>query len=124
MNNKGLWEILNWNTRGINSDKKWTALANKIEECNCEIICLQETKREQFDAQYLKNFCPKRFNKFAFLPSVGASGGMINIWNGSLFNENFFLKMTFLYLCNSAAIYQRPLVFSQISMIHVMLKEN
>jgi exonuclease III len=80
---------MNWNLRGINSEKKWLALYNKIEESGCDIICLQETKRELFDLTYIKKFCPKRFNKFEFVPSVGASGGLIIIWNGDLFNGEF-----------------------------------
>jgi hypothetical protein len=72
--------------RGANSDKKWDALSNKIEESGCDIVCLQETKREHFDLKYIKNFCPKKFNKFVFLPSVGASGGTIIIWNDALFS--------------------------------------
>jgi exonuclease III len=71
------WKIMNWNIRGVNSDKKWDALSNKIEESGCDIVCLQETKREHFDLKYIKNFCPKKFKKFVFLPSVGASGGII-----------------------------------------------
>jgi exonuclease III len=70
---------------GINSEKKWVALSSKIEESGCDIICLQETKRESFDLAYIKKFCPKKFTKFEFVPSVGASGGLIIIWNGTLF---------------------------------------
>lgn len=86
MNNKRIWKILNWNIRGINSEKKWIALRNKIEESGCDIICLQETKREDFDSSYIKKFCPSKFTNFEFLPSRGASGGLITIWNGSLFS--------------------------------------
>jgi exonuclease III len=86
MDSNRLWKILNWNLRGINSEKKWLALASKISESNFDIVCLQETKRESFDEQYLRNFCPKKLNKFEFVPSVGASRGIIIIWNGSLFN--------------------------------------
>jgi hypothetical protein len=86
MDNCKSWKVMNWNLRGINSDKKWVALANKIEESGCDIICLQETKRESFDLAYIRKFCPKKFNKFEYVPSVGASGGLIIIWNGSLFN--------------------------------------
>jgi exonuclease III len=64
MNNTKNWKIMNWNIRGVNSDKKWDALSNKIEESGCDIVCLQETKREHFDLKYIKNFCPKKFNKF------------------------------------------------------------
>jgi hypothetical protein len=40
MDNTRQWKIMNWNIRGINSEKKWNALANKIDECGCDIICL------------------------------------------------------------------------------------
>jgi hypothetical protein len=78
------------------------ALTSKIEESGCDIICLQETKRENFDMDYLKQFCLKRFNKFEFLlPSIGASGGLLIVWNGSLFTRvlsfqnDFSLSVTF-----------------------------
>jgi hypothetical protein len=85
MDNYKSWKIMNWNLRGINSEKKWVALSNKIEESGCDIICLQETKRESFDLAYIKKNCPKKFTRFEFVPSVGASGGLIIILNGSLF---------------------------------------
>ena len=84
MNNKRIWNILNWNIRGINAETKWLALRQKIEESAAGIICFQETKREGFDLSYVHNFCPHRFTKFEYLPSVGASGGIIIIWVGSL----------------------------------------
>lgn len=84
------WKVLCWNVRGINSNKKWTAIRSKIMESNCDIICLQETKRDMFDANYLKKFCPPQFDSFEFLPSVGASGGSIVIWKGSRFSGHVF----------------------------------
>jgi hypothetical protein len=55
MDHNRSWKILNWNLRGINSEKKWVALSSKIDESNCDIICLQETKRESFDMEYIRN---------------------------------------------------------------------
>ena len=78
-------KIMNWNIRGINSEQKWTALASKIDVCGCDIICLQETKRDAFDLEYIRKFCPKKCNKYEYLPSIDASGGIITIWNGSMF---------------------------------------
>jgi len=46
---------------------------------------LQETKREQFDNNYIKNFCPGDFDLFEFLPSVGASGGILVAWRSAAF---------------------------------------
>lgn len=41
------------------------------------IFCLQETKRESFDIHYIRKFAPKRFDKFDYCPSLGASGGIL-----------------------------------------------
>jgi exonuclease III len=95
MDNNRIWKIMNWNIRGINSEKKWLALGNKIEECGCEIICMQETKREQFDLQFIRKFCPKKFTKFLYVPSIGASGGIIIIWTGNLFNGDLAFQNEF-----------------------------
>ena len=96
MNNQNRsWNILNWNIRGINSPDKWLALGQKNEESSCAILCLQETKREHLDAAYIRNFCPNRLNKFAFLPSIGASGGLLITWNGSLFEAEVIFQNRF-----------------------------
>lgn len=85
MNHKRAWKILNWNVRGLNSDRKWNSIRDKIIESRCEIVCLQETKRQQFDSNYIKNFCPPDFDMFEFLPSVGASGGILVAWKSTAF---------------------------------------
>ena len=90
-----------WNIRGINSDSKLLALRNAIDTSGFSLLCIQETKRESFDLAFIKTFCPKRFDKFVFVPSVGASGGLITIWNSSLFvgtpwlTESFALGISF-----------------------------
>jgi exonuclease III len=66
--------------------EKWPLIRNKIDESNCEIFCFQETKKEMFDLTFIKNFAPRRFDKFIFAPSIGASGGILVCWNGSLFD--------------------------------------
>lgn len=84
------WNILNWNIRGINDPKKWTAIANKIEESQCSILCLQETKKETFDSSFIKKNCPRRISKFEFLPLVGASGGLLVAWNEQVFSGQIY----------------------------------
>lgn len=82
------WNVLSWNIRGLNSDKKILALRNAIDSSGCAIICIQETKRESFDLAFVKTFCPKNFDKFVFASSTGASGGIITIWNSSIFTRS------------------------------------
>lgn len=46
----------------------------------------QETKCSSFDFRYIRSFCPKRFDSFAYSPSVGASGGILIVWNSAVFS--------------------------------------
>jgi exonuclease III len=86
-NNVRNWVVLSWNVRGVNATWKWDAVKNKILQSACDIVCLQETKKEMFDLHFLKNVCPSCFNCFEYLPSVGASGGILVAWKVSLFSR-------------------------------------
>lgn len=79
------WHILCWNIQGINAKEKWNAVRQKIEESRSFVVCLQETKRAHFDMSYIKKFAPRRFDCFDFIPLVGASRGILVLWNSSIF---------------------------------------
>ena len=89
------WNVLCWNVRGLNSPKKLLALSNAISSSGCSIICLQESKMQDFNASVLKTICPPRFDSFAFIPSIGASGGIITIWCSSVFLGQIFNQEQF-----------------------------
>ena len=57
-------------------------------QSSCDIVCLQETKKENFDSQFLQNICPSNFDALEFLPSNGASGGILIAWKSCLFTAN------------------------------------
>jgi hypothetical protein len=86
MNTARSYKILVWNVRGINSQQKWDAIRDKLGETSADIVCFQETKCDNFDSSYLRNFCPRSLSRFEFFPSVGASRGLIVIWNPALFD--------------------------------------
>jgi hypothetical protein len=73
------------------------------------VICLQETKKETFDALFLKKICPFGFDSFEVLPSVGASGGILIAWKGSVFKgakifcNNFALSVQFSSRLNNSS---------------------
>lgn len=69
-----------------NSENKWNAILDRVSETNCNVICLQETKRARFDNAFLHLFCPQTFDSFEVLPCVGASGGSIIFWKSSIFS--------------------------------------
>jgi hypothetical protein len=92
---------------GLNSDKKWNSIRDKIIESRSEIICLQETKRETFDISFIRNFCPPTYDSFEYLPSIGASGGILVIWMSSsflgnlLFSNEYVVSVEFTFKFNN-----------------------
>jgi exonuclease III len=90
-----IWYVLSWNIRGLNDPLKWPHIRNKLEESNASIVCIQETKKGEFDHSFIKKIAPKKFDKFAFIPSEGASGGLLILWVGSLFLGNVLLEESF-----------------------------
>jgi hypothetical protein len=61
----------------------------------CAIFCLQETKRQHFDHSSVRKLAPKRFNKYAFVPSEGTSGGILVGWNNSVFDGKVLYSSKF-----------------------------
>ena len=86
------WNVLSWNIRGINDPLKWPHIRAKIVESDASFICIQETKRTSFDNTFIKGFAPKRFDQFAFVPSDGASGGLLTLWSSKAFAGQVVLQ--------------------------------
>ena len=80
------WKVLCWNVRELNSDDKQLALSNAIKSSGCAVVCLHEMKKTSFDLSFVKSCCPHNFDQFAFVPSRGASGGILTIWKSSVFS--------------------------------------
>jgi len=81
--------------RGINSEEKWNPIRDILSETACDIFCLQETKRESFDLQFIRKFSPHGFDSFEFLPSIRASGGLITVWKSSVFSGQMVFQNAF-----------------------------
>ncbi|KAK1694254.1 hypothetical protein QYE76_010951 [Lolium multiflorum] len=45
------------------------------------VICLQESKLSSIPLQKAATFLPQGFSTFSFLPSIGASGGIVTAWD-------------------------------------------
>lgn len=78
--------MLCWNVRGLNSEARKLAVRAKIEESQCAVICLQETKCDFFDQRLIRKFYPRHFDNFVYSPSVGASEGILVLWNSAIFS--------------------------------------
>lgn len=118
------WKVLCWNVRGLNADTKWNSVRDKIFESACDVICLQETKKNFFDENFIKNFCPPVFDAFHFLPSVGASGGIIIIWKSSLLDGTLASRMSFPSQCPLLLNSQMTNGYSLTFMVHLYMIEK
>jgi exonuclease III len=87
--------VLCWNVRGINSEDKWSLIRDTILEAESDVFCFQETKRQNFDSQFIRKFSPPGFDSFEFLPSVGASGGIITSWKSNVFSGQLIFQNNF-----------------------------
>lgn len=94
-NNFRDWKVLCWNVRGFNSENRQRAVRQKNDESGCSVICLQETECEMMDQRFIRKFCPQRFDHFVFVPSLGASGGMIVLWNSALFSVKLIASISY-----------------------------
>ena len=90
-----------WNVSGINSQQQWDAIWQMIEETVCVFFSIQEIKRKNFDIRYIRQFTPKRFDAFDFIPSVGASGGILVVWGSSLSMGWSWINVALRSRCNS-----------------------
>jgi hypothetical protein len=52
-------------------------------------------QKTDFDSSFIKRFAPRRFDNFAYIPSDGASGGLLVIWASNLFSGRVFLEESF-----------------------------
>ena len=89
------WNVLCWNVRGLNSGDKQLALSNAISSSGCAVVCLQETKMPEVSFAFLKTCFPKQFDRFAFVPSRGSSGGILTVWKSALFTGTIMFSDVF-----------------------------
>ncbi|XP_045822163.1 exodeoxyribonuclease-like [Trifolium pratense] len=76
-------KIVSWNIRGLGGLEKRKAVGNLVGELKPFILCLQETKLQNYDVLLCSNLWGSSFHGFSFRPSVGASGGILTLWDSS-----------------------------------------
>lgn len=73
-----LYKFLSWNVRGLNSVARQEDVKQVIATFRPDLICMQETKMSTSDNAIIRSALgPEYENNFCFLPSCGASGGIL-----------------------------------------------
>ena len=78
-------KILSWNTRGLCSKKKRRTVRRFLSSQNPNVVMLQDTKREIWDKRFVSSVWKGRSMECAALPTCGASGGIVIMWDSNKF---------------------------------------
>ena len=74
-------KILSWNVRGLNDRDKRLQVRSFIKQWGADIICLQETKIELVSRRLVRSLWGIHHVDWMFLGSIGASGGILLMWD-------------------------------------------
>jgi hypothetical protein len=80
--------IFAWNSCGLGMLNKQYSIRNRLLNSNVGICFLLETKKDNCCDSFIRNLWNVATVKWAFLESVGKSGGIIVMWDSSVFEVN------------------------------------
>jgi hypothetical protein len=113
--------VLSHNIRGINSTTKWNAIRCSIRDAGCDVICLQETKKEFFDSAYLKTFVLLILTHLLLFPRWGTREGPLSFGRAQSFQGMLSSKTIMLSQWNLLQICRLVLGLLQMFMLLVPL---
>ena len=73
-------KIVSWNVRGTGHPDKRRGIKSLVCKINPDILVLLETKRSKIDRRFVGSVWSSRFKEWV-LPSIGAAGGIVIIWD-------------------------------------------
>ena len=73
--------LLSWNVRGLNDRVKRARICNLLYLWKADVVCLQETKLMAVTQGLIRSLWRCRYVDWLSLDSVGASGGIILMWD-------------------------------------------
>lgn len=88
-------KFLSWNMRGSHSEDKLHCVCRLVRKYRPLVVGLQETKREVVDFVTARSLWGNKPHKWIFLPSRGASGGLLLLWDAEAINVVDILKGSF-----------------------------
>lgn len=73
-------KLIIWNVRDLNSRGRQDAVRTLVDSARVDVVCLQETKMSSITQHKVISMLGAEFGEFSYLPSVGASGGILMAW--------------------------------------------
>lgn len=79
--------LISYNIRGLGKREKRRDVRDLIKKVRADVCCLQESKLEQVNNRVARSIWGSQNFDWEFSPSEGNSGGIITIWNSSVFQK-------------------------------------
>ncbi|KAG5631744.1 hypothetical protein H5410_003461 [Solanum commersonii] len=79
-----LVNIVSWNVRGLNDPRKRLLIKNMLHIWRADVYCFQESKLRGDIRETIKELWANRRVKFAQLEARGTKGGIIILWDSSI----------------------------------------
>jgi exonuclease III len=75
------YNILTWNVKGLNEDRKRLKIRNLLSKWKVDIACFQETKLQMIFNQLVQSLWRCPYKEWCHVASNGASGGILLMWD-------------------------------------------
>jgi hypothetical protein len=73
--------LISWNVRGLNDGAKRTRICNLLHHWKADVVCFQETKLTSVTQGLVRSLWCCKYVDWISLDSIGASGGIILMWD-------------------------------------------
>jgi exonuclease III len=77
-------KIISYNARGLGGGEKRVEIRRLVQEKSPYMVCIQETKLSTVDDFLIKSIWGDDSGGYSYQSSVGASGGLVTMWDKSL----------------------------------------
>lgn len=74
-------KILSWNVNGLNDFNKRDIIKSLVRKWKVDILCLQETKLQEWNAVLIHHIWGNRWAAWVELKASGTRGGVIVLWD-------------------------------------------
>jgi exonuclease III len=73
--------LFSWNVRGMGDSTKCALIKDSIRNANANVICLQETKWDEFEDFRIKSVATNRYQGHVALNANNTRGGILILWD-------------------------------------------
>ena len=87
-----MYRFMSWNVRGVNDQSKRVIIRKYLEYTKLDFAALVETKVKKWEHANIKMLWQRSMIDWDYLPSNGASGGILVLWNSIKFTQQRVLK--------------------------------